>query len=339
MSVIDELYDYAHDHRILLSLTIELTTLCNEQCIHCYIPNHDNKGMDIETVKRAIKEFRDLGGLNLTLTGGEIFLRKDIFEIIEYARSLHIRFFLLTNATLLTEENVKKLKKLNIAELSISVYSLENHIHDYITNREGSCEKTLNAIDMAIRNGISVTVKTPLIEKNKYSYKDLKKYCFDKKINYIASCIIFSKSDGDSSVKDLIINENDKKNIAKDVEKMEPNGRRNYYDEACGSLKCTLAIDASGNVFPCNSFYYKLGNVYSNTLEEIWNSMALKNIQEIRKNELSECTSCVYKKRCSRCPGLAYLEDNTLYGCSSTARENVQSMVCYQCNQGACNGK
>ena len=180
-NIIDEMYDYAHDYRILFSLTIELTTLCNEQCIHCYIPNHDNKGMNIKTIKKVIKEFRDLGGLNLTLTGGEIFLRKDIFEIIEYARSLHIRVFLLTNGTLLTEETIKRLKELNIAELSISVYSLEHHIHDYITNKEGSLTQTLNAIDLAIKNGISVTVKTPLIEKNKYAYRELKKYCFEKK--------------------------------------------------------------------------------------------------------------------------------------------------------------
>lgn len=79
--------------------------------------------------------------------------------------------------------------------------------------------------------------------------------------------------------------------------------------------------------FPCNSFFYELGNVYSNTLEEIWNSTVLKKIQEIRKNELYECESCVYKKKCSRCPGLAYLEDNTLYGCSSTARENVKARI------------
>ena len=66
------------------------------------------------------------------------------------------------------------------------------------------------------------------------------------------------------------------------MEKIETNGRRDYYDEACGSLKYTLAIDAAGNVFPCNSFFYELGNVYSNTLEEIWNSTVLKKIQEIR---------------------------------------------------------
>lgn len=325
--LMDEMYDCAHDYRILLSLTIELTTMCNERCVHCYIPHHDNKGLNITDIKRVIKEFRDMGGLNLTLTGGEIFLRKDIFEIIEYARQLNLRVFLLTNGTLITQKVIDKLKMLNIAELSISVYSLDDQIHDSITRKGGSLKETLNAIELAGKNSIRVTVKTPLMENNKYAYRELQKYCKERNISYLASCIIFSKNNGDTSVKDTMINEDEQRIIAREVEKLEPNGRRYNYEEACGSLKYTLGIDSLGNIYPCSSFYYKLGNVKDDSLEEIWNSETLKKIQDIRKDELHECSECSYKEKCSRCPGLAYLEDNTLYACSSTAKQNVMARI------------
>ena len=78
----------------------------------------------------------------------------------------------------------------------ISVYSLDDTIHDSITGVKGSLKKTLQAVELAIQNGIRVTIKTPLMESNKWSFRDLKKYCKDRSIEYIASCIIFSKSNG-----------------------------------------------------------------------------------------------------------------------------------------------
>lgn len=161
------------------------------------------------------------------------------------------------------------------------------------------------------------------MESNKWSFRDLKKYCKDRSIEYIASCIIFSKSNGDANVKRLSINENDQRVIAREVEEIEPNGRRNNYEEACGSLKYTLAIDSFGNVYPCNSFFYKIGNIQNADITTLWNSKVLKSIQNIKKIDLTDCKCCQLRNKCTRCPGLAYLEDKTLLGCSSTARKNV----------------
>jgi len=85
-----------------------------------------------------------------------------------------------------------------------------------------------------------------------------------------------------------------------------------------------LAIDSEGNVYPCNSLYYKLGNIKEDTLESIWNSENVKKIQNIMKIDLNECVDCHLKNLCNRCPGLAYLEDNDIYGCSTIAREQAE---------------
>lgn len=324
MNYMDEMYNMAHDNNILLSIMIELLTYCNEECIHCYIPEHNNMGLETDVVKRIISEFRELGGLNLSLTGGEIFLRTDIFKIIEYARSLNLRVFLLTNASLITEEIARKLRKLNIAELSVSIYSLNPEIHDKITNRQGSLERTLQGLSYAKAQGIRIIIKTPLMECNKYSYRDLEKYCADNGYKYMASEIIFSKSNGDSRVKELSINTVDMKIIAKEIANLEPVGKRNYYEEACGSLKYMLAIDSMGNVFPCNSFLYKVGNIKKDSLSKIWENKKLKEIQNIKKKDLKKCINCELKSVCSRCPGLAWLEDGDYMGCSSAAMLNAK---------------
>ncbi len=324
INYMDEMYNLAHDNNILLSLMMELLTCCNEECVHCYIPEHNNMGLETDVVKRVISEFRELGGLNLSLTGGEIFLRSDIFKIIEYARSLNLRVFLLTNASLITEEIARKLRKLNIAELSVSIYSLDPEIHDRITKRQGALERTLRGLSYAKAQGIRIMVKTPLMECNKYSYKDLKKYCIDNGYKNMASAIIFSKSNGDDSVKDLSINTEEMSIIAKEVANLEPVGKRNYYEEACGSLKYMLAIDSMGDVFPCNSFLYNVGNIKNDSLSKIWGNKKLKKIQNIKKEDLKKCTNCELQGVCSRCPGLAWLEEGDYMGCSSTAMLNAR---------------
>ena len=84
----------------LNALQFELTSRCNERCIHCYIPNgKKNAGHDMPTDKvfSLIDEFSEMGGLYVTLSGGEVFLHKDIIPIIQYCRKKDMQISILSN--------------------------------------------------------------------------------------------------------------------------------------------------------------------------------------------------------------------------------------------------
>ena len=69
---------------IISSLQFELSSRCNERCIHCYIPNDKkNHGFDmpIAKVKSILDEYADMGGIHVTLSGGEAFLHKDLIVL------------------------------------------------------------------------------------------------------------------------------------------------------------------------------------------------------------------------------------------------------------------
>ena len=315
-----EMYRVAHDNIIPISMTIELLTQCNEKCEHCYIPEHNDCGMDTEQIISILRQFRKMGGLNVTFTGGEIFLRKDLLTLIEEARNLHMRVFLLTNATLINEQIAKKLKELHIAEVSVSIYSLDEKIHDDITKVRGSLKKTLQGIEAAKNNGISIMVKTPLMEKNKYAYREIAAYCEQNGFTFMTSPVIFSKSDGDTLPHQLAVNKADLKIVLDEIQGYQKSIAKENYEEACGALKYSFAIDCMGNFFPCNAFYYRIGNVKQNTLYELWRSKELEQVQNIKKSDLQECNECGFAQECVRCPGLAYLEDGNMLGCSSTAK-------------------
>lgn len=314
-----KLYRLAHDNIIPINLMVELLTNCNERCKHCYISSFEHKGLSTDELKGVIFQFRKLGGLNLSFTGGEIFLRPDLFELIKYARSLYLRVFLLTNGTLIDEDVAKRLKELNVAELSISLYSMDEAIHDEVTGVKNSLKRTLRGISFASKYNIPIVIKTPIMTINKDSYRDVKKFCDENNYEFIASALIFSKNDGCEKPKELNVSGEELKKVLKDIKEYEPIGQLNNFDEACGSLKYTISIDSLGNIYPCNSFYYKLGNIKEMTLDNVWKSEKLKKVQNIMKSDLKKCNNCDLNNLCNRCPGLAYLEDNDMFGCSSSA--------------------
>lgn len=115
----NNIIDIASVERIPFAVTIELNTTCNLRCEHCYIPKHTDCGMSAETVKRLLDDLRRLGTFELVFTGGEIFISKDIEEILDYSRDLGYSVKLFTNVTLIDGDIAKKLKDKSISLISV----------------------------------------------------------------------------------------------------------------------------------------------------------------------------------------------------------------------------
>ena len=85
-----------------------LSTYCNLKCRHCWINPHfspekalKNDELNMKTLIAALEECRELGMSSIKLTGGEPFLRKDIFDILEYGEKKGFNIIVLTNGTFL----------------------------------------------------------------------------------------------------------------------------------------------------------------------------------------------------------------------------------------------
>lgn len=85
-NLLEEVTDKAERLNIPLSVQLDLTYRCNERCVHCYLDHQDYGEMTTAEIKHLLEEMAEAGVFILTLSGGEIMLRKDFFEILEYAR-------------------------------------------------------------------------------------------------------------------------------------------------------------------------------------------------------------------------------------------------------------
>lgn len=128
----------------LIDLFWECTLSCNAKCKHCG-SDAKNKCYEGELTTQEIKDtFKqiaqemDTSKILIDVTGGEPLVRKDLYEVMEYATNeLGFHWGMTTNGILLTDENIQKLKQANLESVSISIDGLEP-THDEFRGVPGS---------------------------------------------------------------------------------------------------------------------------------------------------------------------------------------------------------
>lgn len=316
-----DLYKIADEHRIPMSVTIELNTTCNLRCEHCYIPEWNNPGLSFDQIRSVFEQLRILGTFELVLTGGEVFSRPDALRIIELARTMGFEVIVFTNGTRITQEIAQKLSELYIGLVSISIFSLDPNVHDSITKRAGSLKKVLETVDLLQHYSVPLQLKSVIMKKNLASIRQLRDYCNERGIDYLATPYLFPKANGDSS------------NLGFRLDGSEMNFAVEIYDEIIGfqespknpnDLMCppllhSFGIAADGTMTPCNTMFYSVGNVLDKPIKEIWESQKLRRIQSLTISDVSGCASCLLSAKCVRSAGNALLETGNMLAESPVA--------------------
>ena len=103
--------------------------------------------MSIESFKSLIDQFYEMGGVSVTLSGGEPLLNKNIADMLYYCREKDMRISLFTNLLAIDDALIKVMKDVNISNVQVSLYSTDSICHDEITRVKGSYRKTISAIE------------------------------------------------------------------------------------------------------------------------------------------------------------------------------------------------
>ncbi len=148
------------------------TRTCNLHCVHCYTDS-DNLKYDGElTTAEAMKlidELSDFGIPSLLFSGGEPFMRKDLFTLLEYASKKNVRPVISTNGTLIDKETAQRVKDSGVVYVGISLDGLEA-INDKFRGVEGAFLRTMKGFDNCRAVGQRVGLRLTLTERN---YLDL----------------------------------------------------------------------------------------------------------------------------------------------------------------------
>jgi MoaA/NifB/PqqE/SkfB family radical SAM enzyme len=166
MSLISDVNQKAVALGVPLSARVDVTYRCNERCVHCYLDHDDHGEMTTAEIKDVLDQLADAGTLFLTFSGGEVFMRLDFFELLEYARQLLFNVRIKTNAAMIREREAQRLRNLAVDGIQISVYSHRPEVHDAITKLPHSFERTMKAICFLRDQGLKVTMANVLMTTN-----------------------------------------------------------------------------------------------------------------------------------------------------------------------------
>jgi 12,18-didecarboxysiroheme deacetylase len=145
-----------------------VTQRCNLRCVHCYAHSKDmeyENELSTEEGMALIDDLADFGCPVILFSGGEPLMRKDLPELVGYARSKGIRAVISTNGTLITEEMAKKLKDIGLSYVGISLDGMKE-TNDMFRGQEGSFEKALQGLHNCQKEGIKVGLRFTINRHN-----------------------------------------------------------------------------------------------------------------------------------------------------------------------------
>jgi len=286
-----------------------LTRRCNYRCRGCTVWREKPSKEEVSTeyVKKGLDVFRQLGVIEIVLSGGNPMLRDDIDEIIDYAS----RFFVTTvydNGSMA----VKKLDALKNADfVAISLDTLDEKKFDYIRGVSGAWKRAMNAIETLKEEGIQVGVSPTISQLNLYEILDFTRYFTERGVpvwyclywyDYPTENQLFGigkKADEFEIV--------DKEAMAKvcdsliELKKQRQgvyittktltalkhfflNGQRTW---KCRALKSFFMVDSLGRVAGCHR-NEPVASVLE--LRDIWDSPRLEGLRK----KYTECNQCAY---------------------------------------------
>jgi radical SAM protein with 4Fe4S-binding SPASM domain len=306
---------------IPLSVQLDLTYRCNERCVHCYLDHHDHGEMTTAEVNDVLDQMAEAGVFYLTISGGEIMMRRDFFEILEHARARTFCIKLKTNGILIHEKEADRIKSLGVDSVQISIYSHRPEIHDAITKLPGSLDQSIDAIRLLNARGLHVIMANVLMTQNARDYAGVQTIAKELGAQFIMDPTITPMMDGDRSILALNVDEAGLREVFRNealvgnVEEFcaPPQGPDEDDQDMlpCSAGHTACYVSPYGDVYPCVQFPLPCGNVRRTKFVDIWrNSPQLKEVRSITLRDMPSCSVCTHGGTCTRCPGLAYLEGN-----------------------------
>lgn len=296
----------------LRRITLEITNQCNLQCKHCYMSASRicfPSVLKFEEIKNFADELKNKfgGKVPISITGGEPFLREDIYKIMEYLKKLGFQISISTNSLLINDRDVHKLKNF-IDAISISLDGEEDD-HNFLRNAN-VFDRTIKKINLIKESGIPLTIKTVIFRRNVKRlfeiYNNLIKNInpfqwhlipilkCGRAVNNVNLCI--SNDDYEivyEQIEKIVSDQYEKGNkiniVFDEGNLMIKNGKFNLNPRRCQAGITMMSILFNGDVVSCiNQDRQKIaiqGNIKYNDLDELWRD----GFKENRSKAYNKC--------------------------------------------------
>jgi MoaA/NifB/PqqE/SkfB family radical SAM enzyme len=169
-----------------LDVICEVSYLCNLACPTCFrwTSKPDEHELTLEDWSVVLSKLKDwLGRFNLTFTGGEPFLRKDMLDIFRYASQIGLVTSVVSNGSLIDREFARRIVESGLDGLCLSLNSLRPEVHNETRGTPTSFDEVMRAIEnmrasegLRGRDGMRLSLSTTVVRENIGELVDMVKW-------------------------------------------------------------------------------------------------------------------------------------------------------------------
>lgn len=316
------IHDQAATRHRVIKAQLELTYRCNLHCRHCYTdPYNDSayfpRELTVTEIQRLLGEMRDAGIIWLNLTGGDIFMRPDFFDIYQAAVNHGFLLQLYTNGTLFTRAIIERLQAHPPFSIDISCHSVDESQFDWFTQVPGSYRAFLRGIDLLQAGGLPFSLKTKLMNWNAGEVDALRRFTEANGQPFGYTTSLSPRLNGDGSSLDYRIPPDAIRRLRANQDMAQETDDCPTHDPLsppaherlfrCGCGTDTIHINAWGELSTCTFQYETRLSLRTHTVREaIEHTFA--TTQRLTYQTDSACRTCTLHELCDKQPTQARWE-------------------------------
>jgi radical SAM protein with 4Fe4S-binding SPASM domain len=299
-----------------LRVFLDFTYSCNLRCVHCFTNSgvKSKSELSFEQKKSIINQMVRMGCFRISLAGGEPLILDEFFPFVEYALDNNVDVSFTTNGTLIDVDIIKRLNKLKIRTITVSLDGTNKFDNDMIRGN-GSFDKLINSMDLLAEHydgkvALRMTImKHNFLKANEYIDLAKKLNCSKVKFNVLRltgrarenSDLYLSPDEYVGFVKSMQIQEHEDIDVILPLNPFQRH-EHEYIKElgfGCVAGKDCMTISPCGYVRPCSQLdeKYADGNAKTHALIDIWEKGKVFNEYRNLKGN-SKCNSCEVYDKC-----------------------------------------
>ncbi len=302
---------------------IELTYKCNIHCLHCYTDCHNNpediqKELDHQEVIRILNEIYETGCLWLCFTGGEIFMRKDFFEIYDYAKKKGFLITLFTNATMITPEIADRLAEDPPFSIETSCHGGTEEVFDTVTQVAGSFRRFVEGVRLLVERKLPVKVKTKAMTLNRGRLHEIKELVESFGLEFRLSTTIYPDLNGSLkpcsyrlTPEEIVALEIDEKDLDREDRCVEVSDEPTERLYRCGCGTTTFHVSAWGDLGTCTFVGEPRASLKEYSFKEALQEV-FPIILSLTYQTNSPCRQCTVYSMCGKMPFPASFENGNM---------------------------
>lgn len=285
--------------------SLELTSRCNFHCPHCYLGTKDSTNdLDFESICKILDQAKRMGVNKVHLTGGEIFVRKDIEKIIRTTYDHGFDIEISTNGSLVSSSLLKRIKQY-VTRFRVTVYGFTQDIYSLISDNSSAFNRVFSFInELEGQKSSEVQLNFTIAPFNHQEHDKFIQFVEDRDFEHTVGKTLpiglASENNEDMSkpgYKSLITELERERIDEEDI---------GFRLQACDSEQ--ICILSSGEITPClllRKPEFILGEIGRDTLKDVWHERIIPFLNSLHVDKMDACSRCKYKYLCGGgCPAL-----------------------------------